>query len=437
MTLLRRLIFQNLIWRVLFYISVLVQNIFIARYFLAAHSGSLFFLANFFALLLVFFSFCLETGMGYYLASDRISAGKLTLFSIVWSLLIGLICTLTMGILFKLSSVDISKSNFAFISLTFIIGNLLITYFSALFYAKRNFITPYVILIIVNIGVVALIPMAKVNVYQSIFESSFAKIYFSSFLIQGLLLFAIFSFKYVSVRTVAILTRSELKLLMIYSVWAFATSLISFLLFRIDYWFVNKYCSPVELGNYIQTSKIVQIFLVLPSIFSSTVFPLIAGGATNQMKDVIQTLSRIIFFVTSCFCLIGLLFGHWLFPAIFGSGFNLMHMVFVLLVPGMLIFCSISPITAYFAGRKILHVNFVASLIALLITLAGNIIFVPIYKIAGAAIISSLGYIVYAFMLMRYFVKETQSTYSGFFFLKASDLLWMRHFVSKQVRRQI
>jgi len=105
-----------------------------------------------------------------------------------------------------------------------------------------------------------------------------------------------------------------------------------------------------------------------------------------------------------------------------------MFVPFLLIVPGMLALCSISPLTAYFAGRKMLHVNLWASAIALMVTLIGDIAFIPHFKIIGAAFVSSLGYIVYTFVIMRYFIKESLSSYRDFFGFKKSDLNWFKNF---------
>ena len=50
-----------------------------------------------------------------------------------------------------------------------------------------------------------------------------------------------------------------LKIVIRYSLFALMANLIYFLVNRIDYWFVEHYCSAEDLGNYIQASKLAQM----------------------------------------------------------------------------------------------------------------------------------------------------------------------------------
>ena len=71
--------------------------------------------------------------------------------------------------------------------------------------------------------------------------------------------------------------RPILKMVIRYSLFALVANLVYFLVNRIDYWFVEYYCSQKDLGNYIQASKIAQMLVILPAILGSTLFPLFSS----------------------------------------------------------------------------------------------------------------------------------------------------------------
>jgi len=257
-----RLILKNFIWRIIYFVSVFILNVFIARYFLATGSGWIYYIISLFSFALLFLGFCLETAMGYYLANGTISPAKLASFSLAWVLVIAILCFLMMEFFLKGDFEGIPRLTFIFVALVYIAGNLLITFFSALFYASKNFVTPSLVLTIVNIVVILLIPKERFVGTAPIFDNYIAKIYFSSFLLQGIILLVLFFASQVRPLSLRLPSFYDSKLLIKYSLLAVITTVISFLLFRVDYWFVNKFCSAQELGNYIQTSKLAQIMIL-------------------------------------------------------------------------------------------------------------------------------------------------------------------------------
>ncbi len=113
----------------------------------------------------------------------------------------------------------------------------------------------------------------------------------------------------------------HIRLLIRYALLSLAANVIFFLVYRIDYWFVEKYCSAEELGNYIQVSKLGQMLLVIPTIISSVVFPHTAGAGSEltEMKHNIMRIGRITTMFFSILFLITILSGKWLFPFVFGG----------------------------------------------------------------------------------------------------------------------
>jgi O-antigen/teichoic acid export membrane protein len=259
----------------------------------------------------------------------------------------------------------------------------------------------------------------------------FIYIYYISFLFQGILLFLIFITMDLPGIKIRLPRKAEMILLLGMSVWAFFTNGLAMVLYRLDYWFVNHYCSAVELGNYIQASKIGQVFLVIPSIISTTLFPMMASGMLKTPVKNILSLTRSLLFFSSIPAIILLITGKWLFPYILGSSFELMYSPFVLLIPGLLAFCLICPITAYFGGRKILYVNFVSLLIAVVIVVVLDALTIPVYGIKAAAIVSSLGYLSYAGCLIWFFNKQHSIRLTNFFTIRYADFEWIKKLYGK------
>ncbi len=123
--------------------------------------------------------------------------------------------------------------------------------------------------------------------------------------------------------------------------------------------------------------------------------------------------------------------GKWLFPFLFGSSFNDMYLAFVLLVPGILSLSCLFTLTAYYAGKDRIWTNIKGSLLALLVITAGDSIFIPRYGIAAAALVSSIGYIIYQVYILSVFVKEYQVPLSDFFMIRLTDWTALKMIVTK------
>ena len=418
-----RTIFQSVVWRGLYYATAFIINILIARHFQASASGAIYYLSSIYALIVLFTSLSLESGIIYFSAREEIPVNKLLNFSLAWSLLAGAIIFSAGFVFFPDVYHQISRPFLIFSAVCFIFGNLLTTYCSGFFYARRNFIVPNLVNIICTVCLIIVLPYGGKSLVFSITNDNYFYIYFGSFLLQGILLAFAAGAKYVRGGLKVFLSVSEFKLLFRYCLLAFSGNILYFLLYRVDYWFVAKYCSPEQLGNYIQVSKLVQLFFILPTILASAVFPITAEGKKENISQLLTLLSRIIFFAYLLACIFLAMAGQWLFPFVFGESFSGMYQPFLLLIPGILSLSGLFTLTAYFAGKNQISTNIIGSVYALLIILAGDMFFIPRYGIKAAALVSSVGYMVYQAYVIVIFKKEFKIGLDRFFLVRTTDFV--------------
>jgi len=296
-------------------------------------------------------------------------------------------------------------------------------------FARQNFFLSNFILFATN---ASLIFCLLLNRKSSFFHEHFIIIYFGSFLIQGLAVaISYFIFKSQEFKT-GFLTKEDFLKFFRYSSLAFVANIIFFLVYRVDYWFVKKFCSESDLGNYIQVSKLGQMFFVLPSIISSTIFPVIASGK-QEAKTTLKTIAIALFGIYFFLCLLFIAIGKWMFPYLYGSSFEKMYEPFIFSVPGILSLSMLYPFTAYYSGKKRIDVNIKGSLLALVVIIAGDIIFIPNFGIAAAALISSFGYIVYQWYVMFIFSREHKISVASLFYASPVEIKKMYFFVVKYI----
>ncbi len=430
-----RTLFQSMLWRGLYYVAAFIINILIARHFEASVSGTIYYISSIYALVLLFSSLSLESGIIYFAARNEIPVSKLFNFSITWSLVVGTITFFTVFFFFTDSYNGVSKTLLVVSSFAFICGNLLTTYCSGFFYARNNFILPNCINIICTTCLIILIPFNGKSIIPAIDNENYFYIYFSSFLVQGLCLAIATKMKYIKSGFQRFLSMADFRLLFRYCAMAFVGNIIYFLLYRIDYWFVAKYCTADQLGNYIQVSKLVHLFFILPTILASAVFPITAAGQKTGINHILTLLSRTIFFIYLLACIFLALTGQWLFPFVFGDSFSVMYQPFLLLIPGILSLSGLFTLTAYFAGKNRIKVNIIGSVYALAVILIGDIIFIPRYGINAAALVSSVGYMVYQGYIIIIFKKEFNTALSDLFVIRVSDFKNIKRSITNSLKR--
>lgn len=411
-------------WRGLYYVSAFIINILIARHFQASVSGSVYYISSIYALVLLLASLSFESGIIYFSAKGEIPANRLFNFSIAWSLIVGLVTFIIVYLFFNKIYDGISPGLMLVSAVMFITGNLLITYCSGFFYAANNFVIPNIIIIAGTVILIILIPGNGRSILPAINDENYFYVYFSTFFVQGLCMAIAAWIKYAPSFSLKILSAAQFQMLLRYCGLAFTGNVIFFLLYRVDYFFVERYCTDEQLGNYIQVSKLVHLFFILPTILASAVFPIAAGEQKEALYKVLMLLSRSIFLLYLLVCIMLAMVGRWLFPFVFGESFTTMYQPFLWLIPGILSLSGIYTLTAYFAGKNRIKVNITGSLYALIVIVIADMIFIPRYGIVAAAIVSSAGYLVFQVYIIAAFKKEYQIAVADFFIFRSSD--WMQ-----------
>ena len=422
-------------WRGLYFFSVLLINIGVARFFAAEKSGQLFYIVNNLAFILLLASISLESGATYYVASGSLEATIMARFCLIWATAGALVAFfIWWSVLYISHSIYLKDFGFLLASFLFIAGVLYTTYFTALFYAKKEFGLPNKILFIVNILLIVLLIFGK---SYTTFRAQFVLIYFSFFFLQGILLMFFFTSKIPSTEGSILPTLPVLKKVIRYSLWALTANLVYFLVNRIDYWFVQYFCSAKDLGNYIQASKLAQMLLILPAILGSTLFPIFSSQKKSGNATQLTSVIRVLFFINCGICLLILSFGWFIIPLVFGSSFNNMYLLFVLLIPGILSITMNYPMATWFSSSRRIGINIRGSVLALIVICAGDLLLLPRYGIIVAPIVSSAGYFCYYCYTVYTYRKEYAVPWKDFLLIRKSDLIRIRQLVGSKMQEPI
>ncbi len=398
----------------------MLLNILVARHFHSDGSGKIYYIINIFAFVQIIISLCLEAPMGYYLSQKKMNEAQLSLLAIGWTAFIMLPVYFLIRYFTSAIEVPFGRDMFCFSATVFLAGNLLISFFIALLYAKMDFKWPNILLVSVNVLLALLVPNNSI-ISAYLGDDQYVKLYFTGFLAQGILMALFFLVKYVRRKDIRMIPADLLLQFISFALISVVTNSMTYLMYRIDYFFVNKYCSAEELGNYIQACKLQQMFYIIPAILASVVFPMTASGRKEEMNEKMQLLSRGLIITYTLICLLLAATSYWLFPFVFGHTFSKMYVPFVLLIPAILSYSVVHLLAAYYSGKKVLNINFWGNVIALAVIVTGDILLIPVLGINGAAMVSSVGYITYMSYMIFAHSKEYQSRFADFLLFRRND----------------
>jgi len=413
--------------------TVLIMNIFFSRYFQASGAGWIFYLCNNFSLIVILAGLTMESSVSYYSSKKSIDDNQLAWFSVLWSLMVSVVVFVALWFYFGKykNTTEITRTEYLYYALCYITGIQLTSFFTVLFYANKNFLLPNFLMVLLNIMVILIIPRQEGIEHTN--ASLIIKLYFAFFLLTGIVLAAAFIIYKRSWQNLSLPAFLNIRLLVRYSLVSLTANVVFFLVYRIDYWFVEKYCSSEELGNYIQVSKLGQMLLIVPSIIASVVFPHTAASAMDrtEMTDNIMRIGRITTVLYLILFLLIFFLGKWLFPFVFGPTFQQMFIPFLLLLPGIWALSNLYILSAYFAGVNRVKVNVQGAAIALLIIFIADFIFIRRYGMVAAAIISSSGYAVnfiYSFLILK---REHKVSIAQYWSINKEDITWLRNIIHR------
>lgn len=207
-----------------------------------------------------------------------------------------------------------------------------------------------------------------------------------------------------------------------YSLQAYAANLLFFLLTRVDFWILEYYHGENELGIYALAVRLIQIMLILPAFLSTVVLPGIASRSLDAHG--VHRIFRLLNTVKVMLLLLILLSCYWAIPFFFGKEFQASAWILVLLMPGILFISAQTFLASYFAARKQVNVNVTSVLVALAVAIAGDLLVIPGYGAQGAAVVSSISYVVC--FVYPYIVYTRQEGFSwGSLFLNKKDRAWI------------
>lgn len=420
---LKQALLHNTVWRVITMLFTFINNIIIVR-LLGAETGAAFFYAiAIFTLLSTLLRLGLENGIIFFTSTHPERTNQVISF-------LGIIITIQTALTFAALKYVIPESlpYTLFWTVVFVTGNILIFYLTAFYQVKRMYIS-------INISgtVIAFLQsLVLLSFYFSgrnvLLQSGFAKNPYDAVLIvlaAGGLLQVVWLLIYFYTRhkkdfSLIQPSAETVKRIFNFSLINFAGTVFLFLIMRADFYFVEKYCSSLSLGNYIQVAKIGQMTLVFPGLLGGVIFPFTVK-ATDAFAGKVAFFCRLLSFLFLILLVLFLSVGRYIFVWLLGPDFYLVYAGLGGSLAGVWCLAISLILISYFEGKNNQNIILISGFVTLIMICLGDILFVPRYGFMAAAIIFSIANFAGMLLLILYFIKKTNTPFSSMFLFSRAD----------------
>ncbi|MFH1380044.1 MAG: flippase [bacterium] len=185
---------------------------------------------------------------------------------------------------------------------------------------------------------------------------------------------------------------------MLYDAWPIALSGIFMSAYlRIDTILLSQWKGTVQAGIYNSAFKLYEPLLFIPSIFQSIILPVLTKYVINTGNNMQKTFIKAYTFMFITGLPISILFiikSDWIIQTIFGKDYSSGSTALMFIAPAItLLFVNAIPsIVLISKGKQILNVY--VCLIALICSVAGNLLLIPGMGFIGCALIVSLSQVI-------------------------------------------
>jgi len=227
-----------------------------------------------------------------------------------------------------------------------------------------------------------------------------------------------------NLKTRGLLDKKELKMFFLWSITAYFANIFQFLNYKIDFWIVNIYEGIRCVGIYSLSSNINQMLWLLPNSIAVVVFPYISKKIADRNSiDNVLKMTRILTLALLFIVIVALASSQYLIPVLYGRDFTDAIVPFNILLISITPFGIITVLASYLAGMNKQKVNLLSSLYGLIATIVFDILLIPRYGIIGAAIASSISYLITSFYILFYICNKYNVRIFDIFIIKRNDFV--------------
>jgi O-antigen/teichoic acid export membrane protein len=357
------------------------------------------------SLLVMLLDFGLASALTYLVASGQYTPRQVLSFALWTSLLVGIAGGLVFLVLYQL-----------FLSQSFLSGVPPLYIRWILLFLPLNVLTSFFLAIL--LGLQKIFAYNLVNISRAMLNlvllviSTWISLGLSGAIMSWLLanLFAcliVFWFLRNEVRLIFSTPWKLLRSSLQYGIKSYPANIFTLFTYRLDTFFVNFYAGAASVGLYSTGVSSAELLWYVPNAISSALFPKSATLDKDVGAQLTARVCRQTLLIMIPLAIVSGLMGRILIPLFYGSNFTAAVIPFLLLLPGIVGMVLAKLIFANLSGSGMPQFATISSLLTFIATIVLDILLIPLYDIAGAAIASTIAYLLGSFLAVFWFSRQT------------------------------
>lgn len=211
-----------------------------------------------------------------------------------------------------------------------------------------------------------------------------------------------------------------LKLMLRYGVKFYVSIMAGTIILRADLLIVNRFRGAAEAGVYGIASQFSFLLLMLPGVIATLLFPRVAATQDDRGEfAVLVTRHTTVVMLITC---VGAIALAYLLPFIYGANFGDATIQLLILLPGIFFMGLESVLVQHFTGTGLPAAIPWFWVITVVFNIGLNLLIVPTFGARGAAVNSTLSYVLIFFLVAVYFRLKTGRGAAETFILRIHEL---------------
>ncbi len=187
---------------------------------------------------------------------------------------------------------------------------------------------------------------------------------------------------------------SYIKQAVTYGFQAHLANILGFLNYRVDMFLVNGFLGPTAVGLYSVTVGLVEKLWMVSFAASTVLFPQVAAEKEERRKEFTALVARTVLWTTVLGALALALLSRWIVLLLYSEAFLPAVGALQALLVGIVALSAGRVLANDIAGRGFPGLNIYTGIAAVGTNVALNLLWIPLYGIAGAAWASTVSYTV-------------------------------------------
>jgi O-antigen/teichoic acid export membrane protein len=211
-------------------------------------------------------------------------------------------------------------------------------------------------------------------------------------------------------------------------------NLFGFANYKIDMFLVNLLLNASSAGIYVIAVTLAEKLWIISNAVSTVLLPRLSELWLDEEKrrNLTPFVSRLVFLVTLIGCIALAVIAHPLIVLVFGADYAVGVTPLLLLLPGIAVIGAARVWANDIAARGLPEINMYISFLTLVINVSCNLFLIPRFGLEGAAMATTISYIVCAVSTLTVYIRLTSNSWASVLFVNMADIAKLKNIINSE-----